>query len=146
MNKKNDFANRFDRRFGVTPCAGLGSIGSLGAGVQLKKCSDAILERKKAAMYEAMAKLKVRREQAIAAKAQQTPHFDAPQSAPVTSANPVVSMEEFLAQVAQSTLEDINRGLAGDPDSKHMAMYEAMKVLLERRKTMPPAPREKRMR
>ena len=54
-----------------------------------------------------------------------------------------ITQEEFLLMVEQSTLSEIERGLQSS-DEKTVAMYKAMKALLEKRRTMPPVQREKR--
>ena len=141
--KKKELERLFEQRFGVSTECGLGAIGSFGAGVQLKKCRDEIMARKDVAMKEAKEKLKVKRQRIAAEIREPVPRQSASGNTGLMNDEPRMTQEEFLLMVEQSTLSEIERGMQST-DEKTVAMYKAMKVLLEKRKTMPPVQREKR--
>lgn len=143
--KKEEIERLFEQRFGVPKECDLGTIGSFGVGVQLKKCRDEIMAKKEVAMREAMEKLKVKRERMAAEMCEHVSRQPTSENTDLVNDEPRMTQEEFLLMVEQSMLSDIERGLQSS-DEKTVAMYKAMKALLEKRRTMPPVQRERRTR
>ena len=142
--KERDIERLFERRFGVPKECDLGTIGSFGTGVQLKKCRDEIMAKKEEAMREAMEKLKVKRERMATEMCEHVSRQPTSENTDLVDGEPRMTQEAFLLMVEQSTLSEIERGLQSS-DEKTVAMYKAMKALLENRRTLPPVQREKRI-
>lgn len=143
--KKKEFERLFEQRFGAPRECDLGTIGSSGVGVQLKKCRDEIMAKKEVAMREAMDKLKVKRERIAAEKCEHASRQPTSENTSLVNDEPRMTLEEFLLMVERSALAEIEHGLQS-ADEKTVAMYKAMKALLEKRRSMPPVQREKRTR
>ena len=136
---------RFDEWFGVSTGRNLGGIGSMGVGSQLKKFSEALTAQKDKAMKEAMAKLKIKRERMAREKvSDKTKQID--QSVCLDNGCLLhMTQEAFLAKVETCTLAEVECGLKST-NEKTIAMYKAIKALLEKRRMWPPIQREKRTR
>ena len=136
---------RFEEWFGVSSGRNLGEIGNLCTGSQLKKFSEELTAQKDKAMKEAMAKLKIKREkmvhEKVSARTVQTEHSVCVDKDVMLH----MTQEEFLSKVEACTLAEVERGLKST-DEKTIAMYKAIKALLEKRQMLPPIPREKRTR
>lgn len=136
---------RFDEWFGVSAGRKLGEIGSLCVGSQFKKFNEELAAQKDKAMKEAMAKLKIKREQLAQEKvSERTSRAERPACVD-KDVLPHMTQEEFLAEVEACTLAEVERGLKST-DEKTIAMSKAIKALLEKRRMLPPIQREKRTR
>ena len=136
---------RFDEWFGISTGRNLGEIGNLGGRSQLKRFSEELTAQKDKAMKEAMDRLKIKREQMAQEKfSERTRQVERPARVD-EDILPHMTQEEFFAKVEACTLAEIERGLKS-ADEKTVAMYKAIKALLEKRRILSPIQREKRTR